>query len=87
MKFTHQGKRITLHGQQQGVNHCPANSVARLQRLLNQQNITCCIQMKMCEASQGLDGVDQELHSITISADLNVPWDLKQILDAYSKLF
>lgn len=87
MRFTHQGIRIQLQGLLQDSNQCAQIFVDMLLGLINQQNVTYCLQLKLANLAALSADEPQQICSINDVELDKIPKDLQQLLTFYSKLF
>jgi hypothetical protein len=87
MKFTYQGKRMTLKGVQPDVSKCTAISAGKLKGLLRRRAITHCVQM-LPESPEHLDQQDTLVDSAicSISKSVDVP-EIKELIQKFDHLF
>lgn len=73
MRFAHQGQRTTLLGLGQDVSTCAQISSYGLQGLLNQQNITCCLQLKLQGQPEMAIEYDQVVQTVEVDGENRLP--------------
>lgn len=86
MKFTHQGKRITLHGLKGDSNQCPAIKDEKLKGLLNRRAVVHCIQL--CQKTEAEQLSNQTLSNIVADVHTKqVPAEVQNLLKGYDDVF
>ena len=87
MKFTYQGKRISLHGVKLEVTKCSAIGARKLKGLLMRGAITHCIQMKQLPLSARLDDCAAVIHSLTPDTFQHEEPAVQQLITQHMHLF
>ncbi|WVZ96404.1 hypothetical protein U9M48_042044, partial [Paspalum notatum var. saurae] len=85
MKFTHQGRRITLYGVRPAVTKCSAIGAGKLKGLLRRKAITHCVQL-----SQSTLDIADNVSAISMeSSELlqAVPLEVREVLQKFDHLF
>jgi len=87
MKFTNQGKRITLYGVKQHNASCTPINAGKLKGLMRRNVVACCLQLKMQLNQQTTSEEDSHVYLVS---DIDVPEvvpEVQAVLHKYSHLF
>lgn len=87
IRFTHLGKRIELFGVHSKADQCSEITAQCLSKLLAQEAIQFGLHIKMESPEPQANDAVQELRSITMSNPVELPVEVKALLNSFKDLF
>jgi hypothetical protein len=87
MRFTHQGKRITLQGLQGDQTQCPIISEAKLKGLLNRSAITHCVQLVGEIKRMSFSGNQYDRDIIAVIQEHEIPESVQKLIHQFEDVF
>jgi len=87
MKFSHQGKRITLSGVKPVTSKCTSISAGKLKGLVRRNAVSCCLQLKLQKVQHEPVSSEEFVGAVSTADNASLPPEIQQVVAKYSHLF